>query len=83
LIQITLHFWPKEAYELEHGVNASDIATVIEKKFISALERAIQKDLKGKTRSSQEEDNELGVGIPTHQTLKSNSENNLEKSSLE
>lgn len=64
-VSIYLHFWEKELYLSEYGLAPSDIKFVIEKKFIPALERAITKDLKQRTKKSADvvDDNEIGVGL--------------------
>jgi cobalamin biosynthesis protein CobT len=48
----------------EYGLKPSDIKYIIEKKFIPALERAISKDLKQKTKKSADvvDDDEIGIG---------------------
>ena len=64
LMTVTLQLWPKEAYMTEHNVTQEEVLQVIEKKFIPALERAINKDMKNRTRKSAETvDEEIGVGI--------------------
>jgi DNA-directed RNA polymerase I subunit RPA1 len=63
-VSIYLHLWEKDLYMSEYGLKPSDIKYIIEKKFIPALERAISKDLKQKTKKSADvvDDDEIGIG---------------------
>ena len=60
LMTITLHFWPKEAYFKDHGILPEDLLKTIELKFLTALERAIKKDMKSKSKNV---DDEIGKGV--------------------
>ncbi|TPX70811.1 DNA-directed RNA polymerase [Spizellomyces sp. 'palustris'] len=65
ILTLRLQFWPRKAYEKEHGLSVEDLGRVIEKRFVPALERAIVRDLKAKIRKSDdaEDDEKIGVGL--------------------
>jgi DNA-directed RNA polymerase I subunit RPA1 len=63
-VTINVHFWEKELYLSEYGLHPSEIKRVIEKKFIPALERAITRELKQRSKKSAEVvDDDIGIGF--------------------
>ncbi|KAJ3188681.1 hypothetical protein HDU85_004395 [Gaertneriomyces sp. JEL0708] len=64
ILTMRLQFWPRTAYEVEHGLTPEDLERVIEKRFVPALERAIVRDLKARVRKGDDaDDEEIGVGL--------------------
>ncbi|KAI8915720.1 hypothetical protein EDD86DRAFT_185781 [Gorgonomyces haynaldii] len=60
VIKVTLQFWDTKAYGLQYSLTKERLADVLEQKFIPAIERAIVRDLKGRIRKEQEEEDEIG-----------------------
>lgn len=64
VMTVNLRFWAQEVYKAEHGVTRTEVLHIIEKKFIPALERALSRDIKQRTRKSADTvDDSIGVGM--------------------
>lgn len=69
-IKIDFKFWPEELYQKHYGLTSKRLKLICETKLIAALERAITKEIRDKSRSS---DGEIGqslgtfndIGVPT------------------
>ncbi|KAJ3039738.1 hypothetical protein HK097_002758 [Rhizophlyctis rosea] len=58
---LRLKFWRKKDVEREHNVSVEDLEWVIEKRFVSALEKAITREIRGRVRKGEMD--EVGVAL--------------------
>ena len=63
VLEISLKFWDPTAYLAQYKLSKEGLATILEDRFIPALDRAISRDIKGRIRKDQIEDDQIGVGL--------------------
>ncbi|KAJ3205963.1 hypothetical protein HDU82_004852 [Entophlyctis luteolus] len=70
ILTIRLKFWPRDAYEREHGVKPHKLASIIENRFAPLLDKAIAKEFKARSKSDTfVDEDKIGEALGTFEGL--------------
>ncbi|KAI8617863.1 hypothetical protein BC830DRAFT_1166671 [Chytriomyces sp. MP71] len=69
LLTVRLKFWPREGYEVEHGVKPQKLGQIIERRFSFILDKAIAKELKARTKTDMVDESQIGEALGTFEGL--------------
>ncbi|KAJ3090513.1 hypothetical protein HK102_003478 [Quaeritorhiza haematococci] len=68
-VTVRLRFWPRKTYYGVHKLTPEELSRTMEVRFVPMLERAIQREFKGRVRGGKEQggEEEIGVGVKVTQ----------------
>ncbi|ORY31547.1 beta and beta-prime subunits of DNA dependent RNA-polymerase [Rhizoclosmatium globosum] len=69
LLTVRLQFWPREAYEAQHGIQPAKLADIIEKRFALQLDKAIAKELKARSKTEEVAESQIGEALGAFEGL--------------